>query len=50
VGTVIIDCVDRARNRLVWQGVAEGILDPANKKISQKADKIVAKMFKNFPR
>jgi Domain of unknown function (DUF4136) len=49
-GTLRIDLVDARRRALVWQGVAEGRIDPAS--LSQPGpglDAVVAQLFAGFP-
>ena len=49
-GTLSIDLVDAKRKQLVWQGVAEGeVSDEAQKNPGPAIDKVVAKIFSNFP-
>ena len=48
-GTLVVDLVDAAENRVVWRGIATGSVstDPSkNRKIIQEA---MRKMFDNFP-
>ncbi|MDP4528200.1 DUF4136 domain-containing protein [Alkalimonas delamerensis] len=49
-GTVRIDLVDAAQNRLIWQGVQEGRLTrDALKNPKQAVDETVALIFQRFP-
>jgi len=49
-GTLSIDLVDAKRKQLVWQGVAEGeVQDEAVKNPGPAVDKVVSKIFSNFP-
>ena len=48
-GTLAIDLIDPSRKMLVWEGIARGRL--TSTEISQeRADKVVAAVFKEFPR
>jgi hypothetical protein len=52
VGTLIVDLLDGETNRLVWRSVATKTLpykQPSPDKTVKKINKIVGKMFKNFP-
>jgi hypothetical protein len=49
-GTLSVDMVDAKRKQLVWQGVAEGeVSDESLKNPGPALDKVVTKMFSNFP-
>ncbi len=48
VGTVVIDCLDHKKKRIVWQGLAQGRL--AREAYTQKMiEKDVGKIFNSFP-
>ena len=49
VRTLVVDLQDTASARIVWRGLATGTIDPKVKKIAERVDKIVAKLFKKFP-
>lgn len=49
-GTLIVDLVDAASNKLVWRSVAnEKLLDIDMDKIAKKVNNAVKKMFKSYP-
>ena len=48
-GTLIIDFVDTAQNKLVWQGVAIDSLKENNKKRKERIDKVIKKVFEKYP-
>jgi hypothetical protein len=49
-GTLRIDLVDAGRNAMVWQGVAEGHVDPkAEQQPGASVDAVVAAIFERFP-
>ena len=49
-GTLIVDIVDRAADREVWQGFAAAtIVDVDYEKLRRKIDKVTRKMFREFP-
>jgi hypothetical protein len=50
VGTANIDVVDGERMQLVWEGVAEGRIDPEDMRNPRVAiDAVVAELFRRFP-
>ncbi len=50
VGTLMVDLIDAASNRNVWQAAAEETFGERNdNKIRKKVDKITRKMFKSYP-
>jgi len=48
-GTLIVDVWDAATKKLAWRGVGEDTLSDKPEKNSKKVQKVVAKMFKQFP-
>jgi hypothetical protein len=51
-GTLVIDLVDRASNRVVWRGWADGTLDGAidnQRWMEQRVDEAVAKILARLP-
>ena len=48
-GTVTLDFVDRAKNLMVWQGVAAGTITDNMKKRDKRINTAMAKLFKKFP-
>jgi hypothetical protein len=49
VGTLVVDIDDGKTKQLLWRGAAKGTLSDKPDKNSQKIDKAVAKMFKQYP-
>ncbi|WP_266365980.1 DUF4136 domain-containing protein [Tellurirhabdus rosea] len=48
-GTVDIHLVDRSRNEMVWQGVAEGVIPDKPDKRQKRANESMAKLFEKVP-
>ncbi len=49
-GTLSIDLVDTFRNRVVWHSRTEAkIVNPDYRKVRKKIDKVVKKMFRDYP-
>jgi hypothetical protein len=49
VGTLVVDIDDGKTKQLLWRGAAKGTLSDKPEKNSQKIDKAVTKMFKQYP-
>jgi hypothetical protein len=49
VGTLVVDIDDGKTKQLLWLGAAKGTLSDKPEKNSQKIDKAVTKMFKQYP-
>ena len=49
VGTLVVDLQDIDSEKLVWRGLASGAVDEKVKKIAKRINRLVAKMFKDFP-
>jgi len=49
VGTILVDLVDSGTNKLVWRGSGQDIVSTKPEKNEAKINKIIPKMFKNFP-
>lgn len=49
LGTVSLHFVDREENKLVWKGVAEGVLPENKKKAQRKIEEGVASLFRAVP-
>jgi len=49
VGTMIVDLYAAKTQSLVWRGIAQDTLSDSGKKNSEKVDKAVQKMFKQYP-
>jgi hypothetical protein len=49
-GTLVVDLVDAGSNRAVWRGTAgKTLVDKTLRQVSKKVDKIVKKLFRDFP-
>ena len=49
-GTLFIDLIDVPEKKMVWEGVAEGLVNPRTETREEKINSIVEQIFKNFPR
>jgi hypothetical protein len=48
-GSLVVDLQDVTSERIIWRGLATATVDKSFKKIGRKIDKVVAKMFREFP-
>jgi hypothetical protein len=48
-GSLVVDLQDASSERIVWRGLATATVDKTFKKLGKKIDKVVAKMFRQFP-
>jgi len=48
-GSLVVDLQDAHSERIVWRGLATATVDKPFKKLGKKIDKVVAKMFRDFP-
>ncbi len=48
-GTLVIDLTDAARHKLVWQGVAVGIVKEGSRNVEQQIGKVVEQLFAKYP-
>lgn len=48
-GTLVIDIFDAKTQALVWRGFASDTASKKDQKNAKKLDKVIAKLFKNFP-
>jgi len=49
-GTLVVEVVDARRNALVWQGVAEGVVDDdAMKNPGLTVDSVIRQIFETYP-
>lgn len=48
-GTLVLDLVDTAQNKLVWRGIAEKAVDPNAPINQEELDEIVTKLMESFP-
>lgn len=49
-GTMFIDVIDVQQKRMIWEGIAEGMMDPRTKTTEKDLNKVVNKIFENFPK
>ena len=49
-GTLFIDLIDVPRKIMVWEGIAEGLVNPRTETREDKLNTIVQMIFKEFPR
>lgn len=49
-GVLLVDLIDGAADRSVWRGMASELMqDPDAEELRRKVDKVLKKMFKDFP-
>ena len=48
-GTLVVDLVDARSEKVVWRGVASETIKGTFKKMEQKVDSTIKKMFKRYP-
>ncbi|MCX6238110.1 MAG: DUF4136 domain-containing protein [Bacteroidia bacterium] len=48
-GTLFIDLIDVQEKKMIWEGVAEGLVNPRTETREDKINSVVAMIFKNFP-
>lgn len=49
-GTLFIDLIDVQEKKMIWEGVAEGLVNPRTETREDKINSVVQMIFKNFPR
>ncbi len=49
-GTMFVDVVDVQQKRMIWEGIAEGMINPRTQTTEKNLSKVVNKIFENFPR
>jgi hypothetical protein len=49
IGNLMVDLVDASSGQLVWRGMASGTVSSKPEKSEKKINKVVGKMFKDFP-
>ncbi len=49
-GTLFIDLIDVVEKKMIWEGVAEGLVNPRTNTREEKINTIVQQIFKTFPR
>jgi hypothetical protein len=48
-GSLVVDLQDAGSEQIIWRGLATATVDRTFKKLGKKIDKVVAKMFRQFP-
>jgi len=48
-GTLFIDLIDVQKKEMVWEGIAEGMVNPRTHTTEQHLNDVVKRIFKNFP-
>jgi len=48
-GTLFIDLIDVADKKMIWEGIAEGLVNPRENTREENLNDVVTKIFKNFP-
>jgi hypothetical protein len=48
-GTMFIDLIDVQKKEMVWEGIAEGMINPRTHTTEQHLNDVVARIFKDFP-
>jgi len=48
-GTILVDILDSESKKLIWRGVAKGIIAKKPEKRDHKINQVMARMFKGFP-
>ena len=48
-GTLFIDLIDVQAKKMIWEGVAEGLVNPRTETREDKINSVVQMVFKNFP-
>jgi hypothetical protein len=49
-GTLFIDLIDVQEKKMIWEGVAEGLVNPRTETREDKINSVVGLIFKTFPR
>ena len=49
-GTLFIDLIDVQEKKMIWEGVAEGLVNPRTETREDKINTVVSMIFKTFPR
>jgi hypothetical protein len=49
-GTLFIDLIDVVEKKMVWEGVAEGLVNPRTETREDKINSVVGTIFSNFPK
>ncbi len=48
-GTIVIDFVDAANNRMVWQGGASGIIPEKTKNFNEEINQVISEVIAKVP-
>ncbi len=48
-GTLVVDLVDAAKEKVIWRGVASSTVSGSLDRMAKKIDKMVRKLFRDFP-
>ncbi len=49
-GTMFIDVIDVQKKELIWEGIAQGMINPRTNTTAKGLNDIVTRVFKEFPR
>ena len=49
-GTLFIDLIDVQQKTMIWEGVAEGLVNPRTETREDQINSVVGLIFKNYPR
>jgi len=49
-GTLFIDLIDVQEKKMIWEGIAEGLVNPRTETRENQINSVVGMIFKNFPR
>lgn len=49
-GTMFIDVVDVQQKRMIWEGIAEGLINPRTQTTEKDLNKVINKIFDQFPK
>lgn len=49
-GTLFIDLIDVQEKKMIWEGVAEGLVNPRTETREETINSVVGAIFKNYPR
>lgn len=49
-GTLFIDLIDVSEKKMIWEGVAEGLVNPRTQTREETVNNVVGMIFKNYPR
>ena len=48
-GTLFIDLIDVMEKRTIWEGIAEGLINPRTETTEKDVNKVVERIFNDFP-